>query len=348
MPHDERELSKTAIWVAAARAIGAREPDPAIRNPDRFAEALLGEPSDLILKHPMIDALSKPYGEAMQDIEIASTVRAMTERTRFIDQALERAGSQQITQCLIVGAGLDSHAYRFQELLSDIRVFEVDRVKTSAFKRRRVEAALGAPPPNLTYVAADLEHETLPDALARHGYDPSRKTFVIMEGVTMYVLEEPLRATFRFFAAHAPGSSVVFDFATQTMADGMKAIDLAKVPETARPSVERWLDLFSHEPWVFGIPLDTEQEFLADVGLQMREMLTIGGEESVRRYLTRGNGTTMGSEAHSKAEILRKRMQEHMMRTLTAEQRAQAEAKMHEQMRQNAYRIAEVVVPGIA
>jgi hypothetical protein len=29
-------VSKTAIWVAAARAIGALEPDPATRNPDHL------------------------------------------------------------------------------------------------------------------------------------------------------------------------------------------------------------------------------------------------------------------------------------------------------------------------
>lgn len=341
MPHDELGISKTAIWVAAARAIGAREPDPVVRNPDSLAELLLGDPSQLGLNHPVIDALGQSYEAAMQEIEVASMVRAMTERTRFIDQALERAVSQGATQCLIVGAGFDSHAYRCRELLARVRVFEMDRPQTSVFKQGRVDAALGGPPANLTYVAADLEREALADALARHGYDLSQRTFIIMEGVTMYVQEEPLRATFRFFAAHAPGSSVVFDFATRAMIDGLNALDINKIPPAARPQLERLLDMIRDEPWVFGMPLDTEREFLAGLGLRLGELLTVGSEDSVKRYLTRADGTTMGVEAYQRAEVFRKRMQEQMLAAMDPEQRAKAAIAMREQVRQNSYRIAE-------
>jgi len=346
MTTKEMPISKTAIWVAAARAVGARDPDPAVRNPDNLAEILLGDPSQLGLDHPVVDALGKSYEAAMQEIEVASMVRAMTERTRFIDQGLERAVASGITQCLIVGAGFDSHAYRFQQLLKDTPVYEVDRPQTSAFKRRRVDAALGGPPTNLTYVAADLEREALADALGRHGYDPSQRTFIIMEGVTMYVQEEPLCATFRFFAAHGPGSSVVFDFATRAMIEGMNRLDLEKIPPLARPPIERILKMIEHEPWVFGIPLDTEQQFLSGVGLRLREMLTIGSEESVRRHLTRADGTTMGAAAHERAEAFRRVVQQQMIAAMDPAQREQAEVAMREQARQNAYRIAEAVTEG--
>ncbi len=337
-------ISRTAIWVAAARAVGAREPDPAVRNPDHLAEALLGDPAQLNIDHPVADALSKGYETAMQEIEVASMVRAMAERTRFIDEAMQRAGAGGITQYLVLGAGFDSHAYRFQEQLAHARMYEVDRPPTSEFKQRRVQAALGAPPKNLTYVAADLERESLGDVLARHGYDLSQRTFIIMEGVTMYVREEPLRETFRFFAAHAPGSSVVFDFATRAMIDGMNALDLQRIPPAARGPVERIMKMIEHEPWVFGIPLDSEREFLSGLGLTLREMLTIGSEESVRRYLTRADGTTLGAEAHARAEAFGRSVREQMTAAMDPAQRARAEAAMREQARQNAYRIAETVV----
>ncbi len=108
----------------------------------------------------------------------------------------------------------------------------------------------------------------------------------------MYVQEEPLRDTFPFIATHAPGSSIVFDFATRTMIDGLGKVDLAKVPPASRPPIERFMNMIRHEPWVFGMPLDGEREFLAGLGLQLRELLTVGSEESVRRYLTRADGTT--------------------------------------------------------
>lgn len=341
MPGDELAISKTAIWVAAARAIGAREPDPVVRNPDHIAEQLLGDPTSLNLRHPVVDALSKSYAAAMQDIEVAALVRAMTERTRFIDQALERAISNGVKQCLILGAGFDSHAYRFQHRLTHVRVYEVDKPQTSAFKRQRVDAALGGPPANLTYVAADLEREELPESLVGHGYELSQPTFVIMEGVSMYVPEGPLRKTFRFIGAHAPGSSVVFDFTTRAMIDALKTIDITAIPPPARPPVERFLELTRSEPWVFGIPLGGETEFLGGLGLEPREILTIGSDESVRRYLTRADGTTVGGEAQARSEAMRRSMQERITATMDPARRAQAEATMQEQARQNTYKIAE-------
>jgi methyltransferase (TIGR00027 family) len=339
----ERAMSKTAIWVAAARAIGAREPDETVRNPDRLAEALLGDPAGLELDHPVVTGLSTSYETAMQDIEVASTVRAMIERTRFIDAALERAIANGATQVLVLGAGFDSHAYRFRELLSKARVFEVDRPVTLAYKRRRVDEALGGPPANVVYVPADLEREELSEALARHGYDLSQRTFVIMEGVTMYVLEEPLRATFRFVAAHAPGSSIVFDYASSAMVEGMRRVDLEKVPPAVRPALERFMNMLKDEPFVFGLPLDTEKDFLGDAGLEPGELVTIGSKESVGRYLTRHDGTTVGAEAHERAQAMRRAAVQYALGA-DPEQRAMIEAAMREQERQNAYRIAEAAV----
>jgi methyltransferase (TIGR00027 family) len=343
IPQRAHAISKTAIWVAAARAIGAREPDLKARNPDRLAEALLGDPARLELQHPIVDALRLPYEQAMQDMETASLVRAMTERTRFIDEALERAIGAGAVQVLIPGAGLDSHAYRCRELLAGVRVFEVDRPETLAFKGRRVDEALGGPPPNLTYVPLDLENEAMPAALARHGYDAGSRTFVILEGVTMYMHEQALRALFAFVGAHPKGSSVVFDFASRPMVDGLERIDLASLPPVARPSFERFLALIENEPWVFGFPVDGEAEFLASVGLTLRETMTIGSEESSKRYLTRADGTVVGGEGHAKAEALRKAATAKLAEQVSPEQLQKLEERAEEQRRQMAYRIAEAV-----
>jgi methyltransferase (TIGR00027 family) len=343
--HPVRGLSKTAIWVAAARAIGAREPDPQVRNPDDLAEKLRGDPAGLDLDHAVVTGLGQTYEVAMQGIEVASTVRAMTERTRFIDAALERALARGVRQVLVLGAGFDSRAYRFRELLAGTRVFEVDRPTTSAFKRRRVDDALGGPPQNLTYVPWDVESEGLAATLARHGYDLSQPTFVIMEGVTMYVQEEAVRATFRFVAAHAPDSSIVFDIATSAMIEGFRNIDLAKLPPAVRPALERLMNMLRDEPWVFGVPLDGEKAFLDQVGLELGDLLTIGGEESVRRHLTRSDGTTMGAEAHERALAMGRAAQEHALANVPAEQREKMLETIRHQQRQNAYRIAEAFVP---
>jgi methyltransferase (TIGR00027 family) len=336
-------MSKTALWVACARAIGAREPDVGARNPDYLAEKLLGDPSELDLDHPIVGALRSSYEAAMQDIETAGLVRAMNVRARFIDEALVRAIDGGATQVLIPGAGLDSHAYRCRELLARARVFEVDRPATLAFKQRRVDDAVGGPPPNLTYVPMDIADD-LPAALARHGYDASQRTFVIMEGLTMYLPEDALRTAFRFVAAHAPGSSVVFDFATHAMVEGIRHINLEQVPPLARPSMERFLNLIKDEPWLFGFPVGGERELLAELGLTLRELVTIGSEDSARRYLTKADGMTVGAEGHAKAEALRKAAQAAAAQPASDEQRQKMAERIREQERQMAYRIAEAVV----
>ena len=119
-----------------------------MRNPDGLAERLLGDSAGIELDHPSVRALSLDYGDAMQDLEVASNVRMMIVRTRFIDEALERAVSAWCDAGRHPrGRVRFDYAYRCQELLAPVRVFEVDRPATQALKRQRVREVLGAPPP---------------------------------------------------------------------------------------------------------------------------------------------------------------------------------------------------------
>jgi methyltransferase (TIGR00027 family) len=341
------KISKTAIWVAAARAVGAREPDPAARNPDYLAEPLLGDPAKLALEHPVVHALSQSYDEAMKNAEVVSNVRFMTVRTRFIDAALERAIGEGATQVVILGAGLDSHAYRCQELLAGARVFEVDRPATQVLKQQRVDEALGGPPANLTYAAIDFEHEDLPGGLARYSYDRSRRTFFIMEGVVMYLPAQAVRATLAFVASHPPGSSVVFDFFYTPVIDKIAQLKTLDMPAAAKAYANRFLSMIQDEPWLSGLPVDGEREYLDELGLALREVLQVGGEESVKRYLTKADGTQLGAQALAEAMA-------RMAASLKAsgrgpgespqEQQAFAE-RMREQQRTMAYQLADAVVP---
>jgi hypothetical protein len=61
--------------------------------------------------------------------------------------------------------------------------------------------------------------------------------------------------------------------------------------------VQRFLTLISDEPWLFGLPVEGEQAFLRELGLELREAFAIGGEESLKRYVTRSDGTQLGATA---------------------------------------------------
>jgi methyltransferase (TIGR00027 family) len=290
-------VSKTSIYVAAGRAIGAREPDPAARNPDHLVGKLLDDPSALHVDHPVVRALGLPYDEAMKDIEVLTNVRMMMVRTRFIDEALTRAVADGARQVAILGAGFDTHAYRFADQLAALKVFEVDRPATQAVKRQRVGAVLGGAPPNLTYVPVDFQHEDWRTTLTRHGYDAGLRTFFILEGVTMYMPAAAAHETFAFVGTHPPGSAVVFDFVYQPAVDMIARLDVASLPAPMRPPMQRFLDLIKDEPWVFGLPPNGEREFLRRFELELREALAIGSEESIRRYATCADGTPVGAAA---------------------------------------------------
>ena len=284
--------SKTCLYVAAGRALGAREPDEAIRNPDYLAERLLGpEERALIAEQPVVQALDKDFAEARQNIEALSSAIMMIIRTRFIEERLEQAIRDGVSQLVILGAGFDTRAYRLVELLKAARVFEVDQPSTQEHKKRRVKAAGITVPPNLTYVAIDFRHDNLGDVLAAAGYDSTKKTFFIWEGVTMYLPEAAVEETLRWVAAQASGSTIIFDFVGAMLVKFMATADLSQFPEAAQKAFERLRKLTAGEPWIFGLPDMSEAEFLSKLGLEVRELLPIGGPESMKRYLTRSDGT---------------------------------------------------------
>ena len=272
--------------------MGAREPDESIRNPDYLAERLLGpEERALVNDLPVVQALELDFAEATKNIEALSSAIMMIIRTRFIEERLEQAIREGVTQLVILGAGFDTRAYRLLELLKAAKVFEVDQPSTQEYKKRRVRAVGIEVPSNLTYVPVDFRRDKLGDALAAAGYDSSRKTFFIWEGVTMYLPEAAVEETLRWVAAQAPGSTIIFDFMGAMLIKFMATADLSTFPEAAQKAFERLRRLTAGEPWIFGLPDTGEREFLAKQGLELRELLPVGGQDSMKRYLTRSDGT---------------------------------------------------------
>ena len=132
-------------------------------------------------------------------------------RTRFAEDALAAAAARGVSQLVVLGAGLDTYAYR--NCLQDrLRVFEVDHPETQAWKREQLAKASIAVPEALTFAPIDFEHDTLADGLAAAGFDPQQQTFFTWLGVTPYLTESAIFATLGFIAALPGGAHVVFDY----------------------------------------------------------------------------------------------------------------------------------------
>ncbi len=279
--------SKTSIWVLAARAIGARDPDPAVRNPDWVAERLLG-PDELaiIADNPVAQGLAKDYRVAMQESETRSRVLMVNIRTRYIDQLMQDAVKAGATQVVILGAGFDSRAYRFRQQLKNVKLFEVDFGPTQEYKRRRALDVMGPAPANLTYVPIDFTKQTASQVLKKAGYRPDRKTFFIWEGVSMYLTEPQVRDFLHDIATHATkGSELVWDVFNPFFNPPANEANAKLVA-----MLKEW-----GEPWIFAIPFGQEADFIKSTGLEMTGRISmLVTSDDAKRYITRQDGTTVG------------------------------------------------------
>jgi methyltransferase (TIGR00027 family) len=167
-------------------------------------------------------------------------------RSRFAEDSLRVAVVERgVGQFVILGAGLDTYAYR-SEFGSTLRVFEVDHPDTQAWKRERLAAAAIAVPDWLIYAAIDFERETLADALAKAGFDASKPAFFTWLGVIPYLTEDAIRPTLGYIGALPNGSEVVFDYGDppETLAPEMRAYLDARAARASEAD-EPWVTFFS-------------------------------------------------------------------------------------------------------
>jgi len=140
-------------------------------------------------------------------------VRAsMAARSRYAEDQLARAIERGTRQYVILGAGLDTFAYRNPHPQPDLRVFEVDYPATQEWKRERLATAGIAIPASVTFAPVNFEHQTLADGLRQAGFDAAKPAFFSWLGVTMYLERETAMGTFRFIASCGRGSGVTFDY----------------------------------------------------------------------------------------------------------------------------------------
>lgn len=165
-------------------------------------------------------------------------------RTRFAEDALARAVTQGVTQLVVLGAGLDTYAYRnaFGERL---RIYEVDHPATQAWKRTRLAEAGITVPHTLTFAPVDFERETLRNGLLAAGFDPAQRSFFTWLGVVPYLSEDAVFATLGFIAALSGGAQVVFDYANPAASLPPQArIDHEQRAARVAALGEAWLSYF--------------------------------------------------------------------------------------------------------
>jgi methyltransferase (TIGR00027 family) len=273
----EGKFSKTARRVAIRRAAHQLLDHPKVLD-DPLALRIIGS-----------EAAEELRTNPREDHAFSRAFRAfMAVRSRYAEDELAGAVAHGVRQYVVLGAGLDTLAYRNPH--SGLRVFEVDHPATQVWKREQLEAADIAVPASLTFVPIDFERQTLADGLGQAGFDAKAAAFFSWLGVTPYLTREACMTTLSFIAKMPAGSGVVFDFAVD--------------PALLNAGQRQALDALSERVARYGEPFQLFfdpaklQDELKSLGFHRTEFLQ-GKELNARYFKDREDGLQVrGSIGH--------------------------------------------------
>ncbi|WP_199573460.1 class I SAM-dependent methyltransferase [Streptomyces murinus] len=245
MSENERTASRTAVLVCQGRAV-ADGRTAVGRFADPVAVRLLR--AEERTRVDEVRAGTPPQG--WQERTAYESVRACAEvvgpRTVAIDEALRAHPTGQL---VILGAGLDTRAWRLPEL-AGTDVWEVDHPASQRDKRARLAEAgpeLPTTARSVRFTPVDFAVDDLGAALDAAGHDPAAPTTWLWEGVVPYLTRDQVRATLTALTARtAPGSTLVVNYQTPSPKATVGRL-LARLLGNSVTAGEPWLSLWKPE-----------------------------------------------------------------------------------------------------
>jgi methyltransferase (TIGR00027 family) len=268
-----RNASQTAMATAYLRAAHQLlDASPRLFE-DPIALALLGPDSA-----KQITASVARY----QSPDISSLREHAVLRARFTEDRLAQAVERGARQYVVLGAGMDTFAFRQPPWAHALQIFEVDHPGTQSIKRAQLAQAGIQMPKNGAFVAIDFEHTSLLDGLQAHHVPLNKQTFFSWLGVTMYLHEAAIDAALKSMATFPPGSEVVLTFldAQQTASAQFDAL-ASQVANLGEPFISRFAP-------------DALEAKLRQAGFSEIEFLTRSAAE--KRYLLNGLNASKASK----------------------------------------------------
>jgi methyltransferase (TIGR00027 family) len=281
-------IDRRGFLVAAASA-AVSAPAFALGEPGRTARsAALHRAAHQIIDAPpvFVDPYALPILGPDAEKEISNSLERrqragsrfmrafIVARSQYAEDELARGLASGIRQYVVLGAGLDTFAYRNPHG-AELSVFEIDHPATQAWKQQTLQKFGISVPPNVKYVAVDFEHELLGAKLAASGFRRDVPTFVSWLGVTMYLTKNAVNDTLRTLSETcAKGSRLVFDY----------AVPNEMLSEREQRSRERRAARVESigEPWIgFFRPDELSDEMQAR---GFRDVVTIDADALNQRY----------------------------------------------------------------
>jgi methyltransferase (TIGR00027 family) len=199
-------------------------------------------------------------------------------RSRFTEDCLMEAAAGGVRQYVVLGAGLDTFAYRQPPWAEPLWIFEVDHPATQHWKCDHL-AQVGIPiPANLEFCPIDFETTTLMEGLARTSFDRHVPTFISWLGVTIYLTRDAIESTLRFVLSLPQRSEIVFDFSPTR--ESMSAAD-AKARAEVAASLEPLLAARG-EPMITSFEAEELKGWLRQLGFA--KLFLLSSEVATERY----------------------------------------------------------------
>ena len=216
------KASITALMSTFGRAFHAENEEHPVFRDSLAKELMTPEEYTAVQKYlldgaqffePEIDPAALQPKELLHRLVNVHIAPSPLCRAAYTEQALKTAVLTGTKQYVILGAGLDTFAFRETEFLSKYRVFEVDHPLTQADKKERITRAGWTIPDNLIFVPVDFTKDSLAQRLVAAGFDPSAKSFFSWLGVTYYLSAEAIDTMLSALSSLcADGSTLVFDY----------------------------------------------------------------------------------------------------------------------------------------
>jgi len=259
--------SRSALRVAVIRAVHHLLDEPIVFD-DPVALPILGAQMAAMIQDDPFQ-FNDPLTRGLRASLIA--------RSKYAEDELGKAVQAGVKQYVVLGAGLDTFAYRHPNVEDGLHVYEVDHPATQDWKKSLLRNASIVVPESMIFVAVDFETKALADGLRDAGFRFDQPAYFSWLGVTLYLTYDAIFETLRFVASLPKGSAITFDYGLQRSL--LNPIELA-VNEYFSQSIAE-----QGEPWLSFFEPDRIRDDVRKLGYA--DVEDIGPDELNARYFAR-------------------------------------------------------------
>ncbi|OCB95123.1 putative S-adenosyl-L-methionine-dependent methyltransferase YktD [Bacillus amyloliquefaciens] len=254
----ENKTSMTSLLSAFGRAYHSKYSTPVMFD-DFLAQDLISEKEHSDICDHLIQGISffsKDMAQELQDkpddilkwviqVQLSPTPLA---RAAYCEKVLLNEMRLGVKQYVILGAGLDTFCFRHPEVSNGLDIFEIDHYASQEDKINRLKRLDFDIPSHLHFVPMDFAASLSFSRLYQEGFS-RQKTFFSLLGVSYYLTKKHLaRLLTQLFDQVPPGSSIVFDYADQSLFEEKGLSNrVENMVKMAAASGEPMLSCFSYE-----------------------------------------------------------------------------------------------------